>query len=187
MQVKRRGDIQRGDGHAWTEQRDAARPFAHQAGCSSWCLTAMRCSSAQALPPLFLVLALCSLACTLLLHPHSWSSPPRWPWELACLLSTNSRCETAATVSCTTGSFTLFLDFFPFIIVIIIVLRAFSKWRFIRSCKFVKCWNVKCISALIYLQSSENIESSTGIYVKYSFWQDGSNESDRLGTNLWLL
>lgn len=45
---------------------------------------------------------------------HSWSSPPRRPWELVCLLSTNSGCETAVTVSCTTGSFTVFLEFSHF-------------------------------------------------------------------------
>lgn len=90
--------------------------------------------------PCYCLLVLFSLACILVLSPHSWSPPPRWPGALACLLSGSPRCETAVTQphapwKVLHHSYT----FFPLIIIIIIVLRASPKRRFIRRHKCVRC------------------------------------------------
>lgn len=87
--------------------------------------------------PHYCLPVLCSLARILVLCPHS---SPRWPGELACLLSGDPRRETAWTASGTMESFTPLLHFFPpLLIITVTVLGAPPKRRLIRPHQRVSC------------------------------------------------
>lgn len=89
--------------------------------------------------------------------------------------------DSSDTASCTMESFTPLLHLFsPLAIIIIIALIMLPLKRDLQITHLI------FVLALTYLQSLVHIQSSTGIYIKYFFQQDGSNRSHRIGPKLLL-